>query len=76
MFCSYLGWGGDERGEEREGCPSPRLLYEIDIERIAFGCEVVSIGEFVGKVREQGIGGVEVGVVYNRVERSDRKSTL
>ena len=54
--------------EEKSGCcPSPGFLDKVDVEDVAFVCKVVRGGERVGKVGKDRVGGVEKGVVDDRI---------
>ncbi len=57
---------------EEEGCgdPEPKLLGEVHVQRVLLGREVVRLVEVVGLRGDEGVGGVEVRVVPDGVERA------
>lgn len=66
-----MWWACNPGEEEQTRGPTPRLLDEEGVEIVGFAGKVVGAGEGVRSVCEGGIGGVEVGVVDDRVDCSE-----
>lgn len=58
-----MGCTGNPQEEEKECRPSPCFLDEVDIEDVVFAGEIMRVAEGVGEAAEEGVGGVEVGIV-------------
>ena len=59
---------GEEVEEKGRSDPCPKLLGEVDIERVFLGREVVRFVQPMGHCSEEWIGGVEVTIVRDRVD--------
>ena len=69
--CPRCRWGSEEECEEGNGRPAPYALDEVDIEHVLLVGEVVRRVERVGEGGEEGVGGVEVGVMDDGGERAE-----
>lgn len=69
----YASWAGEPKEEKGKGCPTPGAFDKPDVEKVGFVGKVVSLGERVGEVGEEGVGCVEEGVVLDGVDSAEEE---